>query len=965
MRLIMAGFSVLLRRMAPLAVVLVASCGGGGDPRGPEVAQVQADAPLLEERSAWLGRVGEPVDETLNAVRASVEGGQLPPGVSLLGNRFVGMPTAPGRFSAELRLVDTQGRTRVLDIDWIVDEKPQVTGDGLAPSFGRQQRLDVTPESTPPDLGNLLGMLRGTPDGGWVRVNLNAYSDVWTPADLRTLYRTSNPTPEKILRAWSGMAWDSKRARFWLYGGGHANYSGNDTYYWDAGTQRWARSSLPSQMVVDERGRNKPIDGMDKAPPSAHTYDNNAYLPIADRYLVLGGAADPNGGHFLLALDAYTERKTGPYFFDPARADGNKVGGSTGSHVQRVAPYPDIVGGNMWSNRESWLYASASSAPPSESAVNGCVAVAESNGKDIVYLRTAYRLYRYTVHDVNNPAADTWTRAGRYYSGSGAQTSCSYDASRKVFIALGKTTNPFVYWDMTKEGSSNNEVPFTPVDPTGEFASLIAGAQIDPRYCGIKHDSRRGDHVLWCGDGRTWSLRAPSSLGATGWTINKNTATSAEVPSDPVGAGVLGKWKYVPALDAFIAVSNPVQGNVWLWKPHGWVDPAGGGNVPPQVQLTAPAVGSTITLGQSVQLAASASDPDGSVQRVEFYAGAGKIGEATAAPFTISWTPGSTGSFSLSALAVDDQGLTRSSGSIVLQVNPATPPPNAAPSVTLTSPSNGSRSQQGAAINLSAEAVDSDGSVAAVEFYDGVTLIARVEAAPFTWTWNGAAVGTHSLTARAYDDDGAGTTSAPVQHTVDPAGGGGTTTTLTLQRGTVNSVVTDTYLSSYYKNATAGGALTLLVAKPYTPLVRFLVFNSEGGPVPDGAFIETAQLFVYKSSAYDNTYALHPMLVDWSEAGATWNQRLPGAAWVVAGAGGSGSDYAAAPDAMSSIPYAAGWLQFDVTAAVAARSGNALGVRPFGWQLRTVSGSTAEKKFQSSEASIDAALRPKLVITYR
>ena len=141
----------------------------------------------------------------------------------------------------------------------------------------------------------------------------------------------------------------------WLYGGGHANYSGNDVYRWSGTTRRWERASLPSQVKQDDLGNWIAVDGPDRAPASAHTYDNNIFLPIIDRFLTFGGAAYNNGGPYLRQATATTSRRTGPYIFDPSRADPNKVGGSTGSHVQRVSPFPKIVGGNMWANRDIYI----------------------------------------------------------------------------------------------------------------------------------------------------------------------------------------------------------------------------------------------------------------------------------------------------------------------------------------------------------------------------------------------------------------------------------------------------------------------------------------------------------------------------------------------------------------------------------------------------------------------------------
>ena len=93
-------------------------------------------------------------------------------------------------------------------------------------------------------------------------------------------------------------------------------------------------------------------------------------------------------------------------------------------------------------------------------------------------------------------------------------------------------------------------------------------------------------------------------------------------------------------------------------------------------------------------------------------------------------------------------------------------PSNAAPQVTLTSPLIGTPPLAPATLTLGASASDSDGTVAAVEFYAGTTLLATVDTAPFTATWSDVAAGSYTLTARAIDDLGASTTSAPVIFTV-------------------------------------------------------------------------------------------------------------------------------------------------------------------------------------------------------
>src|SRR5262245_5797578 len=95
---------------------------------------------------------------------------------------------------------------------------------------------------------------------------------------------------------------------------------------------------------------------------------------------------------------------------------------------------------------------------------------------------------------------------------------------------------------------------------------------------------------------------------------------------------------------------------------------------------------------------------------------------------------------------------------------------NAAPSVSLTSPANGSSYLAPATIVLQAAATDPESSVVRVDFYAGSTLIGSDTTGPFSYTWSGVASGPYSVTARAVDTEGAVGTSAAVQVTVRDVG---------------------------------------------------------------------------------------------------------------------------------------------------------------------------------------------------
>ena len=97
---------------------------------------------------------------------------------------------------------------------------------------------------------------------------------------------------------------------------------------------------------------------------------------------------------------------------------------------------------------------------------------------------------------------------------------------------------------------------------------------------------------------------------------------------------------------------------------------------------------------------------------------------------------------------------------------PPPPPPNQAPTVSLTSPSNGASFTSPAKITLAANAADSDGRVVKVEFFNGATKLGEDTSAPYTTQWNSGAAGSYTLTARVTDNAGATTTSSPVIITV-------------------------------------------------------------------------------------------------------------------------------------------------------------------------------------------------------
>jgi subtilisin family serine protease len=99
-------------------------------------------------------------------------------------------------------------------------------------------------------------------------------------------------------------------------------------------------------------------------------------------------------------------------------------------------------------------------------------------------------------------------------------------------------------------------------------------------------------------------------------------------------------------------------------------------NVPPTVSLSAPSSSATFTAPANISISANAGDTDGTINKVQFYAGTQLIATATASPYSISWNNVAAGDYSLTAVATDNLGATTTSAAVNIKVNqpPATGP---------------------------------------------------------------------------------------------------------------------------------------------------------------------------------------------------------------------------------------------------------------------------------------------------
>ncbi len=183
-------------------------------------------------------------------------------------------------------------------------------------------------------------------------------------------------------------------------------------------------------------------------------------------------------------------------------------------------------------------------------------------------------------------------------------------------------------------------------------------------------------------------------------------------------------------------------------------------DVPPTVSLGAPANNAVFAPGSNLALAATASDSDGSISKVEFFQGSTLLGTDTTSPYSFTWSNVPAGNYVLTAKATDNKGIATTSTAVNVTVDTA-------PAVSLTAPANNAVFLPPANVTITASASDAEGTVAKVDFFDGSTLAGTATAAPFSVTLANLAAGTHALTARATDNLGLSTTSAAVTIRVD------------------------------------------------------------------------------------------------------------------------------------------------------------------------------------------------------
>lgn len=308
--------------------------------------------------------------------------------------------------------------------------------------------------------------------------------------------------PKAVVSAWSGGAFDTKRHRMIIWGGGHADYSGNEVYVFDVNTLKWQRLTEPSRNVGGDIKTGLYPDGR---PRSAHSYNSLQYLPNIDRLAVFGLSA--------------TYRKSG------------------GSDKLFTFNFNTL----KWHHNRAHM-------PPGTGGYDAITAYDPGTGKVWVHGSRRGRLYAY------DPVHDKWSQP---YSRSylGIYPTAAIDPSKNIMVAVGggayKPKSQALLWRLNDPGR--------PVDLAKQTngPKEIEGAKAP----GFVFDPQIGMFVGWDGGADVYVLNPDGWV----WRRISPSAGNHVVPPHAAPNGTYGRFRYVPSKNAFILVNGATQ-DVYFYK---------------------------------------------------------------------------------------------------------------------------------------------------------------------------------------------------------------------------------------------------------------------------------------------------------------------------------------------------------------------------------------------------------------
>jgi hypothetical protein len=170
----------------------------------------------------------------------------------------------------------------------------------------------------------------------------------------------------------------------------------------------------------------------------------------------------------------------------------------------------------------------------------------------------------------------------------------------------------------------------------------------------------------------------------------------------------------------------------------------------PIISITSPAPGALFVAPASVTIQATASESGGTIANVQFRVGSNILTNETTSPFSAITNNLTAGTYTLFAIATDSLSVT-ATNSVNITVD-------APPSVTITNPVTGAVLAAPANLNIRANASDSDGLIANVQFLlstaTATNVLTNITTSPYFATSNNVGTNNYRIFAVATDNNG-------------------------------------------------------------------------------------------------------------------------------------------------------------------------------------------------------------------
>lgn len=281
--------------------------------------------------------------------------------------------------------------------------------------------------------------------------------------------------------------------------------------------------------------------------------------------------------------------------------------------------------------------------------------------------RNSYALKTSTLYGCGNDERGQLTGQGPQSSPVSIEGGIDEAASGWEFVVSRKGDRVYT-WGENQDYQLGTNGPSYRANP----ATVVGLSNVASVAAGQRHGlALRSDGSVWA-----WGRGANGRLG-NGATSNRSTPVQATAAGFSNAIAIAAGHAHSMAITA--------DGSVWVWGDNasgqlGLGDYGERHNptrIPrfnvfdrlPAVSITWPTNAVATDGAGDLAIQVNASDPDGTVARVEFFRdGATKLGEAVAHPFSFNWTNAILGACTLTAVATDDKGLSTTSAPVAVTV---------------------------------------------------------------------------------------------------------------------------------------------------------------------------------------------------------------------------------------------------------------------------------------------------------